>query len=198
MTVDAAKPKENLALARELAKEASDAKGDVLVLPELWLHGYDLERAAEFAAPLGEGGFAEMAQLASQHRLHVAGSLLELHADGISNKAALYDTQGILLGAYRKLHLFRPMAEDRHLAPGKRPVLCQTGWGPVGLAICYDLRFPELFRALALAGAVIVLVPAQWPAERAEAWGLLVRARAAENQLFVAGCNRVGGDGTSV
>ena len=70
-----------------------------------------------------------------------------------------------------------------------------TPWGPVGLAICYDMRFPELLRTLALAGAVLILVPAQWPTPRIEAWLILARARAIENELFIAACNRVGDDG---
>jgi predicted amidohydrolase len=71
-------------------------------------------------------------------------------------------------------------------------------WGPVGIPICYDLRFPELFRAMALAGAALFLVPAQWPVTRLEAWLTLARARAIENELFVAACNRVGTEGETV
>ena len=195
MDVPPGKPTANLARARDFAVRARDAGADLLLLPELWLHGYDLERAEEWAAPLGEGGFAHMAGLASEFGLHLAGSLLERHADGVSNTAALYAPDGALLGFYRKIHLFRLMQEPRYLFPGDRATLCPTPWGPVGLSVCYDLRFPELFRAMALAGAVLFLVPAQWPVRRVEAWLLLARARAAENELFVAACNRVGGDG---
>jgi omega-amidase len=203
MDVFTGRPEANLARARDFAARARDAGADLLLLPELWLHGYDLERAAEWAAPLGEGGFAHMAALASEFGLHLAGSLLEKHADGgpgepgraVSNTAVLYAPDGALLGAYRKIHLFRLMQEHRYLVPGDHATLCPTPWGPTGLAICYDLRFPELFRAMALAGAVIFLVPAQWPVRRVEAWLLLARARAVENELFVAACNRVGSDG---
>jgi len=78
------------------------------------------------------------------------------------------------------------------LTPGDHATLCSTPWGPTGLGICYDLRFPELFRAMALAGAKLFVIPAQWPVKRLEAWLLLARARAAENELIVAACNRVG------
>ena len=198
MDVRPGEPEENLARARAFAVQAEATGADILVLPELWFHGYDLERADQWAAPLGEGGFAEMAELAQKHRLHVAGSVMEQHPDGVSNTAALYSPDGILLGSYRKIHLFRLMEEPRYLAAGDRAVLCPTPWGPVGLAICYDLRFPELFRAMALAGAVLFLVPAQWPIRRIDAWKLLARARAVENELFVATCNRVGADGEVV
>ncbi|MGD1995542.1 MAG: carbon-nitrogen family hydrolase [Anaerolineae bacterium] len=195
MDVRLGEPEDNLARARDFAAQARDGGADVLLLPELWLHGYDLERAEEWAAPLGEGGFAQMAALAQKHSLHLAGSVLERHAGGISNTAALYGPSGTLLGSYRKVHLFRPMREHRYLAPGDRAVLCPTPWGPTGLAICYDLRFPELFRVMAVAGAVLFLIPAQWPVRRIEAWTLLARGRAVENELFVATCNRVGVEG---
>jgi hypothetical protein len=133
------------------------------------------------ATPLGEGGFAHMARLAREFGLHLAGSLLERHTGGacgerrfadsrtgsgerrrtVSNTAALDAPDGSLLGSYRKIHRFRLMQEHRYLAPGDCATLCPTPWGPVGLTICYDLRSPELFRAMALAGAVLFLVPAQ-------------------------------------
>jgi len=213
MDIHTGQPEANLARARDFAAQARKAGADLLLLPELWLHGYDLERAEEWAAPLGEGGFAHMASLAREFGLHLAGSLLERHVDGgsdepsplpgesqrgvraVSNTAVLYAPDGTLLGSYRKIHLFRLMQEHHYLAPGDQATLCPTPWGPVGLAICYDLRFPELFRTMALAGATIFLVPAQWPVRRIEAWLLLARARAVENELIVAACNRVGNDG---
>ncbi|MEA3375518.1 MAG: carbon-nitrogen family hydrolase [Chloroflexota bacterium] len=185
-------PDRNLARAREFATEAGSAGADLLLLPELWLHGYDLEQADRWAAPLGEGGFAEMAAMAREFQIHLVGSLLERHAGGVSNTAVLYGPDGDLLGSYRKMHLFRLMEEHRYLAPGDHATLCPTPWGPTGLGICYDLRFPELFRAMALAGARLFVIPAQWPVKRLEAWLLLARARAAENELVVAACNRVG------
>ena len=182
----------NLARARALAAQAREADADLLLLPELWLHGYDLERAGQWAASLGEGGFGKMAALAREFSLYLAGTLLERHEGGISNTAVLYAPDGALVGSYRKVHLFRPMQEHRYLVPGDRAVLFPTPWGPVGIPICYDLRFPELLRAMALAGAVLFLIPAQWPSVRLEAWLTLARARAIENELFVAACNRVG------
>ena len=203
MDVLTGQPDANLARARDFAAQARDAGADLLLLPELWFNGYDLERAEERATPLGEGGFAHMAEIAREFGLHLAGSLLERHDGGacgerrrtVSNTAVLYAPDGSLLGSYRKIHRFRLMQEHRYLAPGDHATLCPTPWGPVGLAICYDLRFPELFRVMALAGAVLFLVPAQWPVRRVEAWLLLARARAVENELIVAACNRVGNDG---
>lgn len=203
MDVRTGQPEANLARVRDFAAQAREAGADLLLLPELWLHGYDLERAGEWAALLGEGGFAHMAALAREFDLYLAGSLLERHAGSgsgepgraVSNTAVLYAPDGALLGSYRKVHLFRLMQEHRYLVPGDHATICPTPWGPVGLAICYDMRFPELFRVMALAGAVLFLVPAQWPVRRVEAWLLLAHARAVENELIVAACNRVGDDG---
>jgi omega-amidase len=191
MNLELARPDVNLARARRIASDAKAAGADVLVLPELWLHGYDLQHAEKHASKLGSGGFAEMSALARDFRLYVAGSLFEKREGGVSNTAVLCNRQGDLLGSYRKIHLFRPMHEDQSLLPGTHATACSTEWGLFGLAICYDIRFPEMIRSLALAGAVVILVPAQWPARRSEAWLLLTSARAVENELFVAACNRV-------
>ncbi len=195
MDIRQGEPDANLARARDFARQAQDAGADILLLPELWLHGYDLERAKTWAVPLGEGGFAEMASIAREFNLHLVGSILERHQEGVSNTAALYSPAGSLLGSYRKMHLFRLMQEPRYLVPGTHATLCPTPWGPTGLSICYDLRFPELYRTMALAGARLFVIPAQWPVKRLEAWLLLARARAAENELIVAACNRVGVQG---
>ena len=195
MDVHTGQPEANLVRVREFAAQAQKADADLLLLPELWLYGYDLERAEDWAVPLGEGGFAHMATLAREFGLHMAGSLLEKHDGGVSNTAVLYAPDGALLGFYRKIHLFRLMDEHRHLISGDHATICPTSWGPVGLAICYDLRFPELFRVMALAGADLFLVPVQLPVPRLDAWLTLARARAMENALFVAVCNRVGSEG---
>jgi predicted amidohydrolase len=90
------------------------------------------------------------------------------------------------------------MAEDHFLVPGDRLALAESPWGTAGLAICYDLRFPEQFRAYALAGARLALLCAEWPNPRLAHWQTLLRARAIENQFFVVACNRVGSSaGTS-
>jgi hypothetical protein len=107
----------------------------------------------------------------------VGGTLLEAEGGQAYNTFALLDAVGDLRAAYRKVHLFRLMGEDRWLAPGDRFVTTDLGWGTAGLATCYDLRFPEMFRALVSHGATVLLVPAAWPEARAKHWSLLLRAR---------------------
>jgi omega-amidase len=195
MDIARGRPDLNEAAACTLAAQAADREAHLLVLPELWPTGYDLDRAGEYAALLDGGPFALMAELAQRHQVHVAGTALEAHPGGPPfNTAVLYGPDGGRLAAYRKVHLFPPMGETEHMTAGDALPTVDLPWGRVALAICYDLRFPELWRRYMEAGAVLMLIPAEWPARRVEHWRLLLRARAVENQFFVVGCNRVGVD----
>lgn len=192
MDVQKAEPEVNLATVSQFVVEASARDSDLLLLPELWGSGYDLENAGTHAAGIGEGLFAETAALAAKHNLYIYGSLLSsVHGDP-TNTGVLFGPAGEIIAEYSKLHLFRLMDEDKWLAAGPAPTLAEAPWGKAGLSICYDLRFPELYRSYALQGAHIFLVPAQWPHPRLYHWRTLLRARAIENQAFVVACNRVG------
>jgi predicted amidohydrolase len=193
MAIAVGRPDLNAATAQEMAALAAAAGADLLVLPELWSTGYDLANAGSYAAPLDDGHFRLMAGLARTHRLHVAGTALEANPAGPPfNTAALYGPEGSLVGAYRKVHLFPPLGETEHLSAGDSLPVFDLPWGRTALAICYDLRFPEMWRYYTAAGAQLVIIPAEWPARRVEHWLLLLRARAVENQFFVAGCNQAG------
>lgn len=186
-------PAANLTKVQALAAEAARRRSHILVLPELWSTGYDLERAAVYATPTDGGIFADVAALARQHRLYILGSCLSLLGEGqFGNTAVLFDDNGRNLGEYSKTHLFRLMEEEQFLTAGNQLALVETAWGMAGLTICYDLRFPELYRHYALAGARLVFVPAEWPHPRLAHWRTLLRARAIENQMFIVACNRVG------
>ncbi len=193
MTVSAGDPDSNWARARDCVAEAARRGSQLVLLPELWSTGYDLEHWRRYAAPLGEGHFAEIAALARRHRIAIGGSLLEARGEHATNCFSLVGPDGDLWATYRKIHLFRLMAEDQWLAPGEDVVSAETPWGATGLAICYDLRFPELFRKQAVGGARLLLLPAEWPSRRIAHWQTLLRARAIENQCFIAACNCVGG-----
>ncbi|MCD6289962.1 MAG: carbon-nitrogen family hydrolase [Anaerolineae bacterium] len=188
-------PDANMEHVASAMREAVGRGSDLVLLPELWASGYDLPHASQYAARLSDGAFAWSAALARQHHTWLAGSLLELGDDGAYyNTATLWDPDGTLRAIYRKAHLFRPMEEDRYLTPGDEIRTFDLPWGRTALAICYDLRFPELFRRYAVDGVVLTLIPAQWPRTRVVHWQTLLRARAIENLMFVAGCNRVGGE----
>ena len=127
----------------------------------------------------------------------VAGSLAAERRGHMTNSLTIFQGDNAL-PLYDKLHLFRPMNEDKYISPGDHLGVLEIQSGReswrVGFAICYDLRFPELFRLLALAGCDLVVVVAQWPAVRINIWKALLQARAAENQIYLAGVNRCGFD----
>ncbi len=192
MAIALGDPAANFAQARAWTAEAARRGSGLIVFPELWSTGYDLEHWPQHAAPLGEGMFAQLAALTGEFKIAVAGSLLEARNGKAYNTLVVYDEAGKQVAAYRKLHLFRLMEEEKWLAPGEEAVMVDAAWGKTGLAICYDLRFAELFRKYALGGAKLVILPAEWPSRRAAHWQVLVRARAIENQLFMVAVNRVG------
>lgn len=188
-------PETNLQTVRRLAEESAVQGADLLLLPELWSTGYDLKNAGKHAAGFSEDVFWETALLAKQYHVAIAGSCLShLEGGGVGNTLVVFAANGALLGAYSKMHLFRLMDEHSHLSPGDQPAILDAPWGKTGLAICYDLRFPELFRHYAAGGVQLALLPAEWPRPRLGHWQTLLRARAIENQMFVAACNRVGSD----
>jgi predicted amidohydrolase len=136
-----------------------------------------------------------MSELARIHQIYVVGTALEVNPQGLPfNTAVLYGPQRNRIGAYRKAHLFPPLGEVEHMAPGQALPTFDLPWGRTALAICYDLRFPELWRHYTDSGAQTILIPAEWPARRVKHWQILLRARAVENLLFVVGCNRAGSD----
>jgi omega-amidase len=185
-------PEANFARVRDLTGEAARLGSALVVFPELWSTAYDLEHWPVHADPLGEGMFARVAALAAEHRIAIAGSLLEKRDGRAYNTFTLYEAGGRQVAVYRKVHLVPMLDEPRWLAAGDQLTLAEPAWGKTGLGICYDLRFPELWRQYAVAGARLLLIPAEWPRARARHWQTLLRARAIENQAFVAGCNRVG------
>ena len=182
----------NFSRAEAWIAEAAKKSNDLVLLPELWASGYDLENWSAYAAPLGEGSFARVADLAKKYQIAVGGSLPELDQNHAFNTFVLYGPDGQVWGVYRKIHRFRLLQEEKWLGAGDQIVAADTPWGPLGLAICYDLRFPELFRPFPLAGTKLVLIVAEWPERRVAHWSKLLQARAIENQLFVAGVNKVG------
>jgi predicted amidohydrolase len=185
-------PELNLSKAHHYVSEAASLGSQLIMLPELWTCGYDLSHATQYAYPLGSGVFTQISFLARQFGIAIGGSTLESQGDRLFNTFTIYDAQGQLIAAYRKVHLFRPDQEDRYLVSGDSLTLAQTSFGQAGLATCYDLRFPEMFRALSVMGAQFFLLPAEWPIQRTEHWRALLRARAIENQVGLAAVNRVG------
>lgn len=177
--------------AAEQGLRAVAAQGAKLaVLPEMWSSGYDYRHLAELATQTPMI-LQRLLALSVELGLTIVGSLAEPDGDKVCNTAWVID-QGKIVGKYRKIHLFSTMQEDRFLHAGDQSLVVDTSVGRLGIAICYDLRFPELFRRMALDGAEIICLPAEWPKPRQEHWRTLLRARAIENQLFVVAANCCG------
>lgn len=199
MQIQLARVEDNLDTAERMISEAAARDSQLVLLPELWSTGYDLENAGDYADELGEGMFAQLSQCARANSLAVFGSILERRGDQFMNCAAYYDAEGDLAAVYRKIHLFRLFDEHLWLGEGDAPEMLDAPWGPAGLSICYDLRFPELFRRYAVEhGARLILLCAEWPQARVEHWRALLIARAIENQCFVAATNSCGETGGTV
>lgn len=184
---------ENFSLVREMLTQLGKKGTDIALLPELWSCGFDNDSLALHADKTPEI-VDELSQIASFHRMMIGGSLPEKEGNAIFNTFYLHDRDGRLLARYRKIHLFTMAGEDRYFGRGNQAVVCDTAVGRAGLLICYDLRFPELCRMLAVNGARIILVSAQWPEGRIGQWDTLLKARAIENQVVVIAANRLGSD----
>jgi len=196
----------NLASAGDLVSRAVGDGAELVVLPELFTLYGNAAALRAGAEPFEGPTLAWAAEVASRHRIWlVAGSFVESAGRGRNhNTSVLVGPDGTVGAYYRKLHLFDvdvPGAMTREsdaVAPGdavvSTTVTLEDGQRlPIGLTICYDLRFPELYRLLSLAGALVIVVPSAFAAATGRAhWEVLVRARAIENQVFVIAADQVG------
>jgi len=201
MDIRIGEPEANYKKAEQmmLAAIAADPKPDVVVLPEMWNTGYALDRIGELADEGGARTREKLSALAREHRVViVGGSIAEKREEGVYNTIHAFGRDGEELGQYDKIHLFRLMDEAKHLQPGGRDGTLSLDGMPAGMMICYDIRFPELARKLALGGAKMLFVPAEWPNPRLHHWRTLLQARAIENQMYVIACNRCGQSGSTV
>jgi len=186
-------PQANFARADTLAAHAVASGARLIVLPEMFATGFSMaaDRIAGHAAAIR----AYLADLARRHGAWVLGGYAEPFDSRPRNAAALFDPSGTGVLDYHKIHPFSFGGEDKHFAGGTRVLTADVEGVFVTPLICYDLRFPEPFRAAA-AGTDLFVVIANWPQARRLHWSTLLRARAIENQAFVLGVNRVGeGDG---
>jgi len=178
--------------ARVVDLVRAQSGADLVVLPELWPNGGFAYDRWEDGAQALDGPVVTALRAATRDlgaMVHM-GSLVERDGTGrLFNTSVLLGADGELLTTYRKVHLFGfGEGEPKLMTPGDGPVVHDR----LGLATCYDLRFPEMFRALLDAGAEVVLMPAAWPAKRVHHWRLLAQARAVENQTYVVACNTGG------
>ncbi|MEU6351227.1 carbon-nitrogen family hydrolase [Streptomyces sp. NPDC047072] len=181
---------------RTAALVRAQAGADLVVLPELWTTGaFAFEEFAAEAEPLEGPTYELMAKTASEAGVWLhAGSIPERAPDGaLYNTSLFFSPSGELAATYRKIHRFGfDKGEAVLMGRGEELVTVRLPETVLGLATCYDLRFPELFRGLVDAGAQTLVLPAGWPERRRAHWTLLAQARAVENQAFVLACGTAG------
>lgn len=188
---------ENIATAGRLIGEAAAQGARLVLLPEYWaiMGMSDSDKVAK-AEPLGRGPIQDfMAAMAREHGIWLLGGTLPLASDDpqrVINTTLVYDPQGKHVGRYDKIHLFgftkgsESYDEARTILPGKTVGTVETAVGKVGMSVCYDLRFPELYTALREAGAELISAPAAFTAVTGAAhWEVLIRARAIETQCYL-------------
>ncbi len=193
-------PARSLARAADLVARAASAGARLVVLPETCVTGFTME-PARFAEDEGGAHSRALAGLACEHGVWIIAGLARRSDDarstaadlpraGVTNSAVCIDPNGREVGVYHKQRLFSYGGEHEQYSSGNRPTIIAIDGLRVSPFICYDLRFPELFRAVAPDIDVIVVI-ANWPAVRRAHWDVLVRARAIENQCFVVAVNRI-------
>ncbi len=197
-------PRENMNVVLGLVDQASTRGVELLVLPELWSCGYDPETlgrdARADAEPLQGPRTERLAEAARRREMWLAaGSVPELADDGkLYDTALVFNPRGELVAWHRKAHLYPPTLEPSVFTPGDRlTTFDDPALGRVGLVICFDGDFPEVARTLALRGARLVLAPAAYEVEGANAWDLLYPALALTNSQWWVQANQVGSHATS-
>lgn len=187
----------NLDQALQLADQAiTRGHLDFIVLPEMWSTGFIEKSKLVENIDSTDYILQKFAHLAKKSQCHViCGSLPEQEGGQLYNTSFLINDLGSLVHRYRKHKLFPLMNEPALFSPGAAPSVIKTRHGKLGLTICYDLRFPDLFQQLRRDQVEIVFLQAQFPAPRVEHWITLLKARAIENQIFLVGTNAVGAGG---
>ncbi|MDD2207133.1 MAG: carbon-nitrogen family hydrolase [Aminobacterium sp.] len=191
-------PEYNHSHVKEMIDKAMSAqkRPDMIVLPEDWSTGFSDEmfhHMEDFIEPIDGPSVTLLKECAKKHNVWIlGGSIGTQFEDGMRNTAFLLNRNGEIVGDYSKMHLYRDMDEDVAYKHGTDMNVYDTELGKVGIAICYDLRFCELFRTYALRGADVVIETSDFPNPRVNHWRTLLLARAIENQMFIIACNRVG------
>lgn len=170
-----------------------ESRPDVIVLPEMWNVSFFPDNLEENTDENGEKTKKVLSDLAKKHRVNIVGGSVATSVEGkYYNTSYTFDREGELVHTYNKVHLFSPSNENQKFTAGDQLGIFELDGVKVGVATCYDLRFVEWIRRMALEDIKVLFVPAAWPHPRVHVWETLLRARAIENQFFVVGVNSVG------
>lgn len=188
---------ENLKKAEAMIFEAKSQQADIVCLPEMFCCPYENAKFVEYAEPEGGSTWLRLSKMASENELMlIAGSVPERDGDEIYNTAYVFDKSGKQLAKHRKMHLFdidipngQRFCESDTLSAGDKCTVIDSEFGKLGIAICFDIRFVEQFRLMALSGAEMIFVPAAFNMTTGPAhWELSFRMRAVDNQCYLIGC----------
>ena len=187
----------NIALCEEYIDQASQEKADVVVFPEMTLTGFSINIDKIAEDEKNSQTIAKFQSLARMYRIAVVfGVVIKDNAKAL-NKSIFVDSDGQILKKYAKIHPFSFSGEDRYFNSGNKLGIVTFKEYKIALSICYDLRFPELYTALSKNSDLVINI-ANWPKTRVDHWNTLLKARAIENQIFIAGVNRTGIDGNEL
>ena len=195
MDVEPANPEKNRQKVKEwIEKEVPRYQPDTIVLPEMWNTGYALDSLEEGADNDGKETLALLQPLAKKYGIHIiGGSVANRRKDGIYNSSMIIRKDGELIHEYDKMHLVPMLDEHKFLQEGQAGgAIFELDGIKMGLVICYDLRFPELMRSIAIQGAEVIHVVAQWPESRRTHWRYLQHGRAIENECYIISANSSG------
>lgn len=182
----------NMIKIRKILSQQSEL-GDLVIFPEMTLTGFTMNTIVMSEKLKGES-FIFFSEIANRNSTNVFAGMIEQKGKNYLNTLIHCDAEGKLKKNYHKLHPFSFSSEDKFYNKGEELVVTKVEGWKIGLSICYDLRFPELFRLYAKMGVELIINIANWPDTRIEHWRTLLKARAIENQCYVAGVNRVGKD----
>ncbi|MFX1238226.1 MAG: nitrilase-related carbon-nitrogen hydrolase [Promethearchaeota archaeon] len=188
--------KKNIEKVLELLNQLknSEYNVDIACLPELFSTGWYFKHLKEIAEPFVDDTIKKIINI-SKGYFTVIGSILESDNNKFHNTAFIIGKNGEIIGKYRKIHLYGLQDEKKHLIAGNKILtfnIPEIKDLKIGIAICYDIRFPELFRKMTQDGAQLIFLPAQFPEPKSDIWEILIKARAIENQIYMIGINRVG------
>lgn len=184
----------NILKINELLEKSNHSSADLIVLPELWTIGWSSENFNKSSEPIFHSrAYNFLKEIAIKYNSNVIGGSAVLRKDGEKdrNTSLIFNRKGDLISCYDKFHLFshRGQSEGSFLQEGETPVIVKTDVGKIGVSICYDIRFPEMFRLYAFNDADIIVNMAAWPKAFVDEYVTLAKARAIENQLiFVSSC----------
>ena len=183
----------NFKVVTKLIEKIAPTYSDVVLLPELWSTGFYPEPLQKYSDHNGRETSNFLSTIAKKYNINIIGGTVIVDEDNkFYNRCFIFDRNGKNIAVYDKIHLFSMSKENGVFTAGRQIPIFNIDGIKSSISVCYDLRFPELFRKIALNDVSIIFLPAAWSLKRLEHWQILTRARAIENQIFIAAANSAG------